>query len=159
MPRALPMIVGISLLLIGNGMAQQSGNASSPAPGNQSGEEGQRNQQHPPRHGWVRRGRKFFRGDSMPLRGISVSTFDTKAHKWKQTWVDNQGGYLDLVGEFKDGQMILARDARGKDGSKVLQRMVFKNITAKELDWSWERSSDGGKTWQVVWPNHYRRKS
>jgi hypothetical protein len=40
----------------------------------------------------------------------------------------------------------------------VQQRMVFKNITANELDWSWERSLDGGKTWQVMWPIHYKRK-
>ena len=182
MARALPMIVGISLLLMGNGRAQRSGNASSPAnapcsepeqkqlefwvgeweltwPGNQSGEEG---------HGTnsIRRvmdgcvvEENFFGGDSMHLRGMSLSTFDSKAHKWKQTWVDNEGGYLDFVGEFKDGQMILAREARGKDGSRVLQRMVFKNIGAKELDWSWERSLDGGKSWQVVWPIHYRRKT
>jgi Protein of unknown function (DUF1579) len=101
----------------------------------------------------------FSGGDSMHLRGMSVSTFDTRAHKWKQTWVDNEAGYLDFVGEFKDGQMILAREATAKDGNKVLQRMVFKNISAKELDWSWERSVDGGKTWQVMWPIHYRRRS
>ena len=101
----------------------------------------------------------FSGGDSMPLRGMSLSTFDARAQKWKQTWVDNEGGYLDFVGEFKDGQMILAREARGKDGSRVLQRMVFKNIGAKELDWSWERSLDDGKSWQVVWPIHYRRKT
>lgn len=99
----------------------------------------------------------FSGGDSMPLRGMSLSTFDARAQKWKQTWVDNEGGYLDFVGEFRDGHMILAREA-AKDRRQVLQRMVFKNISAKDLDWSWERSLDGGKTWQVVWPIHYKRK-
>ena len=93
----------------------------------------------------------------MHLRGMSVSIFDTRAGKWKQTWVDNEGGYLDFVGEFKDGQMILVRDAVRPDGTKVIQRMVFKNITADELDWSWEASTDGGNTWQVNWPIHYKR--
>jgi len=93
------------------------------------------------------------------LRGTSVSTFDANAGKWKQTWVDNEGGYLDFVGEFKDGQMILQREAVGKNGAKSLQRMVWKNIGANELDWSWEASADGGKTWQVQWPIHYKRKS
>lgn len=100
-----------------------------------------------------------FSGDTAaPLRGTSVSTFDALSGHWKQTWVDNQGGYLDFVGDFKDGQMILQRETT-KNGAKVLQRMVWKNITANEFDWSWEASKDGGKTWQVNWPIHYKRKT
>ena len=94
----------------------------------------------------------------MHLRGKSVSIFDVRAGKWKQTWVDNEGGYLDFVGEFSDGQMILGREVSLPNGAKNLQRMVFKNISKDELDWSWEASSDGGKSWQVVWPIHYRRR-
>ena len=101
----------------------------------------------------------FSGGDAMHLRGMSLSIFDTRARKWKQTWVDNEGGYLDFVGEFKDGQMILARNAVRPDGTKVIQRMVFKNITANEFDWNWEASKDGGKTWEVMWPIHYKRRS
>ena len=100
-----------------------------------------------------------FSGEkSMPLRGTSVSLFDARSGKWKQTWVDNEGSYLDFTGEFKDGQMVLSREFTKPDGSQVQQRMVFKNITPNELDWSWESSLDGGKTWQVVWPIHYKRK-
>ena len=54
----------------------------------------------------------------MHLRGRSASIFDVSAGKWKQTWVDNEGGYLDFVGEFKDGQMVLEREATRPDGSK-----------------------------------------
>ena len=100
----------------------------------------------------------FSGGDEMHLRGKSVSIFDTRAGKWKQTWVDNEGGYLDFVGEFMDGQMILGREAARPDGAKSLQRMVFKNISQDEFDWSWELSKDGGKSWQVVWPIHYQRR-
>lgn len=100
----------------------------------------------------------FSGGDSIPLRGTSVSTFDTTSGHWKQNWVDNAGGYLDFVGDFKGGEMILQREAVRPDGTHILQRMVWKNITPKELDWSWESSRDGGKTWQVDWPIHYKRK-
>jgi hypothetical protein len=99
----------------------------------------------------------FSGGSDMHLRGKSASIFDTRAGKWKQTWVDNEGGYLDFVGEFTDKQMILAREATRPDGKKVQQRMVFKNISADEFDWSWESSQDAGKTWQVNWPIHYKR--
>ena len=100
----------------------------------------------------------FSGGTAMHLRGRSLSIFDTISGKWKQTWVDNEGGYLDFTGEFRGGQMILAREAVRRNGQKVLQRMVFKNITPNELDWSWEASTDGGKTWQVNWQIHYKRK-
>ena len=83
---------------------------------------------------------------------------DAGSNKWKQTWVDNEGSYLDFSGEWKDGQMILSRETN-RNGKAVFQRMVFKHITPTEFDWSWESSSDGGKTWQVNWPIHYKRKS
>jgi len=100
----------------------------------------------------------FSGGTDMHLRGKSVSIFDTRSGQWKQTWVDNEGGYLDFVGQFKDGQMILARNATRPNGAQVIQRMVFKNIASNEFDWSWESSTDGGKTWSVNWPIHYKRK-
>jgi hypothetical protein len=101
----------------------------------------------------------FLGGEATSLLGMSVSVFDPVAKKWKQTWVDNQGTYLDFIGEFGDGKMILSREAMRPDGTKVLQRMVWKNISANELDWSWERSLDKGQTWEVMWPVHYKRKS
>ena len=99
----------------------------------------------------------FSGGTDMHLRGRSVSLYDTNSHRWKQTWVDNEGGYLDFVGDFKDGQMTLSREVTRPDGTRIAQRMVFKNIQPDEFDWSWESSRDGGKTWSVVWPIHYKR--
>lgn len=99
-----------------------------------------------------------FSGEpSMPLRGMSVSSYHPQTGKWKQTWVDNEGSYLDFVGEAKNGEMVLSREAE-VNGKKILQRMVWKNIKPMELDWSWEKSEDGGQTWQVLWPIHYTRR-
>jgi hypothetical protein len=97
--------------------------------------------------------------DASHMRGTSVSVFEPKSGHWKQTWVDNQGSYLDFTGDFKDGRMILQREFTRPDGVPMMQRMVWKNIGANEFDWSWEASTDGGKTWQVNWPIHYKRKS
>ena len=101
----------------------------------------------------------FSGEDAMPLRGISVSTFEARSGKWKQTWVDNQGGYIDLVGGFANGEMVLSRQATRPDGTRLQMRMVYKNISKDEFDWSWESSKDDGKTWTVVWPIHYKRKN
>jgi hypothetical protein len=94
----------------------------------------------------------------LDLRGMSVSTFNKRTGKWQQTWVDSAGGYLDFIGEFQDGQMVLVREAVVSPTRKFLQRMVWKNIQRDSLDWSWERSDDGGETWKVLWPIHYMRE-
>lgn len=94
-----------------------------------------------------------------PLVGKSYSTFNPRLKKWQQTWVDNQSSYLALDGDFANPEgKIFAMDAVGPDGKARKLRMVFKNVTADAFDWSWERSIDGGKTWQVQWPIHYSRK-
>jgi hypothetical protein len=66
---------------------------------------------------------------------------------------------MDFTGGIQDGFMTLQRGSILPNGTKGLQRMVWRNVTANEFDWSWESSSDGGKTWQVQWPVHYKRKS
>lgn len=94
---------------------------------------------------------------SMKLRGMSVSAFSPQTSKWHQTWVDNNGGYLDFVGEFENGKMTLQREFT-VGGKKSLQRMVWYNISTDELDWNWERSDDDGKSWKTLWSIHYSRK-
>lgn len=95
---------------------------------------------------------------AMALIGLSHSVYDRRAGQWKQTWVDNQGGYLDFVGGLEDGKKILARNAVGRDDTPIMQRMVWYNITHNELDWNWESSADDGETWRTNWEIHYRRK-
>jgi hypothetical protein len=90
--------------------------------------------------------------------GMSVSVYNAAQGKWQQTWVDNQGGYLDFVGEYHDGRMILAREVTPGEPA-VQQRMVFYNIDEHELDWNWERSTDVGRTWELQWHIHYQRAS
>lgn len=96
-----------------------------------------------------------FEGDG--LHGISHSVWDPERELWCQTWVDNNGTYLDFTGSFHDGQMVLTRDAIVR-GKACKQRMVWYNITEEEFDWNWERSDDGGKTWDVKWAIKYKRK-
>lgn len=94
--------------------------------------------------------------ENPPFQGISVSAYDAPNNQWRQTWVDNQGAYLDFVGGFQEGKMILSRDAIVQD-KPVKQRMVWFNISDDSFDWAWERSQDDGRTWQTIWPIHYTR--
>ncbi|MBV60218.1 MAG: hypothetical protein CMH65_02850 [Nevskiales bacterium] len=93
------------------------------------------------------------------LAGMSVTVYDAKADQWKQTWVDNTGAYLDFTGGLApDGSMELFRPAQTAEGQPMLQRMVWYNIRPNSLDWNWERSTDGGASWQTVWKIHYERQ-
>ena len=91
------------------------------------------------------------------LLGMSVSVYDPERKVWCQTWVDNNGTYLDFTGRFEDGRMILVRDAVVQ-GEACKQRMVWYNIEPGQFDWNWERSDDGGQTWRVLWKIRYVRK-
>ena len=91
------------------------------------------------------------------LHGMSVSSFDPERGLWCQTWVDNNGTYLDFTGKFEDAKMILSRDAIIK-GQACKQRMVWYDIRENQLEWNWERSDDNGKSWRVLWQIHYTRK-
>lgn len=94
---------------------------------------------------------------SPDLQGMSVSSYVPNRGLWCQTWVDNNGTYLDFTGKFEDGKMVLVRDALFQ-GQVIKQRMVWYNIEESQFDWNWERSDDGGETWQVQWQIKYKRK-
>ncbi len=95
-------------------------------------------------------------GDDGALYGRSHSVLDATDGQWKQTWVDSSGGYLDFVGIVVDGRISFQRSAV-VDGRDVLQRMVWLDVTSDGFRWEWQRSDDGGVTWQVSWPLDYRR--
>lgn len=92
-----------------------------------------------------------------PFLGKSVSVYSTYTKKWHQTWVDNTGGYLDLIGDYKDGKMILGMEFM-LNGKKTMQRMIFYDIQKDNFKWNWERSDDEGKTWNPLWKINYKRK-
>jgi len=106
---------------------------------------------------------EFDSGPEESLHGISLSVYNTQTGKWQQTWVDNQGSYLDFVGGFRDGVMELRREmtvpaGEGEAVRMVMQRMVWRDITAHSIEWDWERSEDRGATWQTLWTIHYKRR-
>lgn len=86
------------------------------------------------------------------FQGMSISVYDVKDGVWRQTWVDNEGNYLDFVGGFADGCMDLRR--RTPEG---LFRMLWSDIGRDAFDWRWQRSADDGETWETLWEIGYTR--
>jgi hypothetical protein len=80
------------------------------------------------------------------LHGRSWSVLD-KERGWVQTWVDDQGSYLDFTGGTTDEGFVFARPG---------QRMVFRDVTPDGFTWDWEKRS-GDDAWELVWRLLYAR--
>ena len=105
---------------------------------------------------------KVIREDFMDLKsgfkGISLSIYNKKTKIWHQTWVDNNGGHFDFIGGIINGNPTFKTKSIKLDDKKNIKRMVFKNVSKNSLDWIWEGTNNGGKTWQLIWKIKYNRK-
>lgn len=101
-----------------------------------------------------------FNGGTGPsaLKGLSVSTFSKPHGVWRQTWVDNQGGYFALVGGPQaDGTFVLDMVRLGDKGP--YRRMVFEDITADSLTWRWQGRMTPEEDWTDQWVLDYKKKT
>jgi len=97
-------------------------------------------------------------GPGVPWAGQSVSSWQPTLGQWRQTWVDDSGGYLAFTGGLEGGVMTLYGEPTTKDGVTTRMRMVFLDVTASALRWEWQRSVDGGVTWSPTMTIAYRRR-
>jgi hypothetical protein len=89
-------------------------------------------------------------------RGSSFNIFSSHDKKWHQAWVDDGGTFLNLIGNFEDGKMVLMNDA------PVLTDRITWSLVNGDKDrvrQHWEQSQDGGKTWQTAFDGLYIRKA
>ena len=94
------------------------------------------------------------------VTGTSVNIYDRDRRQWHQTWVDSGGGLLQLDGGRSDAAMVLVGDAFDADapGRTSRQRITWTPQADGRVRQLWESSSDGGKTWTVVFDGLYARQ-
>lgn len=90
--------------------------------------------------------------------GKSFNFYNASKRKWQQTWVDSTGNVLELAGNYSDGKMLFTSETVQPDGSRMLQRLTFFNLSPERVRQFWEQSTDGGKTWTVAFDGMYIRK-
>ena len=92
--------------------------------------------------------------------GESVSVYTPSG--WRQTWVDNSGGYLVFSGAtHEDGTVAEMRmePVANASGEMQINRMMWEDVTADSLTWRWQASTDGGETWTDNWVIYYTRRA
>ena len=95
--------------------------------------------------------------------GMSVSTYHQPTAVWRQTWVDNTGGYFSLSGGpvDRDGVRFELRNTRLSDAEPQL-RMIWEDVTPDSLVWRWQQlAADADPdmdNWEDRWVIRYRRR-
>jgi hypothetical protein len=107
------------------------------------------------RENWMPLGQEVAGG------GGSLSLYDPRLKRWRQTWVDSSGTRVDFDGGFANGVMTITGtwgDFAGP-GKDALVRMSYQQRPDGQVRQLGEASSDGGKTWQPAFDFLYRRVS
>jgi len=93
------------------------------------------------------------------VTGTSVNLYDRDRGRWHQTWVDSGGGLLQLDGGIDGSAMVLSGDAFDADApaQSSRQRITWTPQGNDRVRQLWEASTDGGRTWTVVFDGRYAR--
>jgi hypothetical protein len=98
------------------------------------------------------------------MQGMSVSTFHAPTGVWRQTWVDDTGGYFALVGgPVRDGSAAFELRNTRLSTSEPHLRMVWEDVSESALTWRWQMlpanaDPDSG-TWNDSWVIRYERRN
>lgn len=92
--------------------------------------------------------------------GQSYNLFDRSMGKWRQTWVDNNGGQHDYVGELTNGNMVFEGTTPAPNGrlGRVPTRLTLFHVSADSVRQLSQVSPDSGRTWLVAYDFTYVRR-
>jgi hypothetical protein len=102
---------------------------------------------------------EHFRLNDGTLVGHSVSTYRPGISKWRQVWVDNQGGFFDLVGGPVTGSdHIFVFENKRLSETQPEQRMIFQEVKPDSFTWRWQSRAKSADAWADSWVILYKKK-
>lgn len=91
--------------------------------------------------------------------GVNLFGYSADDGGWHGLFANNQGKiHAFLNGTVASGVAVFTGPNRGPDGSTVQNRITVRRIDANHVEQSWEKSSDDGKTWTMLFRLGYTRK-
>lgn len=86
--------------------------------------------------------------------GRSLNLYDRQSKRWKQFWVDSQGGLLELGGSSpKPNEMLM----QSQPLNGTVQRVHWKLLDDGRVRQHWQSSTDQGASWNTVFDGYYRK--
>jgi hypothetical protein len=95
--------------------------------------------------------------------GMSSNRYEPGRQRWRQRWLDNQGGALDLSGGLVGSAMVLSGEddepaSEGPSkGVRALQRITWTPHADGSVRQLWESSIDAGRSWSAAFDGRYVR--
>ncbi len=91
--------------------------------------------------------------------GTSYNFYNSIAKQWQQLWIDNQGGFLELIGRSEGGKMVLeSKPTTQPDGSSFVNRITWTPNQDGSVRQLWERIGDNNKS-RIIFDGHYEKVS
>jgi hypothetical protein len=92
-------------------------------------------------------------------RGENLFGYSADDQSWHGFFADNQGRvHLFLNGKASPGSATFTGPSRDSDGKTELNRITIRRVSATQVEQLWQKSSDGGKSWNTVFQGEYTRK-
>lgn len=91
------------------------------------------------------------------VAGSSLNFYDPTRKKWRQLWVDRQGGIIELAGELVGAAMVLEGTSLQPGGLLRKIRGTWTPTAEGKVRQVFEEAFDG-EAWQVTFDGLYSRK-
>jgi hypothetical protein len=93
-------------------------------------------------------------GTAGHIEGMTLRLYNPQTRQWNINWATSKDGAMGVptIGEFKNGRgEFFDQEPSGPNGSVILVRFIWSEITPNSAHFEQSFSEDGGKTWEVNW--------
>jgi len=92
-------------------------------------------------------------------RGTSYNYYDPNDKSWHQLWIDNQGGILNLKGQFKEDRMVLKSESiKGRNGTIIYNQISWIDNPDGTVSQIWEVYNEKDELVNTVFHGIYKPK-